>query len=62
MRGSFFASNRDRVIDAGLRERQYLVLEPDAIYAQNKGYFDQLHHWVSDNGYKNCWRGCCRMT
>ena len=45
-----FASNRDRVINAGLRERRYLVLEPDAIYAQNKGYFDRLHHWISDNG------------
>ncbi|UNH31145.1 DUF5906 domain-containing protein [Moellerella wisconsensis] len=45
-----FASNRDRVINAGLRERRYLVLEPDAIHAQNKGYFDRLHHWINDNG------------
>lgn len=45
-----FASNRDRVINAGLRERRYLVLEPDIIYAQNKGYFDRLHQWINDNG------------
>lgn len=45
-----FASNRDRVINAGLRERRYLVLEPDVIYAQNKGYFDRLHQWINDNG------------
>lgn len=45
-----FASNRDRVINAGLRERRYLVLEPDGIYAQNKGYFERLHQWINDNG------------
>lgn len=45
-----FASNHERVIRAGLRERRYLVLEPDGTKAQNKGYFDRLHHWIDNNG------------
>lgn len=45
-----FASNRDRVINAGLRERRYLVLEPDTTYAQDKGYFTCLYQWMADNG------------
>ncbi|CAM8674871.1 TPA: integrase [Kluyvera georgiana] len=45
-----FASNHDRVIRAGLRERRYLVLEPDGSRAQDKGYFDKLHNWVNEGG------------
>lgn len=45
-----FASNHDRVIRAGIRERRYLVLEPDASKAQDKGYFDRLHQWVNEGG------------
>lgn len=45
-----FASNHERVIRAGMRERRYLVLEPDGTKAQNKGYFDQLHHWINHGG------------
>ncbi|KGT88306.1 integrase [Erwinia typographi] len=45
-----FASNHDRVIRAGMRERRYLVLEPDGSKAQEKGYFDRLHQWIKENG------------
>ncbi|WP_413499145.1 primase-helicase family protein [Buttiauxella gaviniae] len=45
-----FASNHDRVIRAGLRERRYLVLEPDGTRAQDKGYFDRLHNWIDSGG------------
>ncbi len=45
-----FASNHDRVILAGMRERRYLVVEPDGSKAQDKHYFDQLHQWINHNG------------
>ena len=45
-----FASNHDFVIKAGSRERRYLVLEPDATIAQNKGYFDDLWQWINSSG------------
>ncbi|WEM42250.1 DUF5906 domain-containing protein [Photobacterium sp. DA100] len=45
-----FASNREQVIKAGLRERRYLVLEPDPKYAQDIGYFSNLRAWINDGG------------
>lgn len=45
-----FASNHERVIRAGMRERRYLVLEPDGTMAQNKDYFTQLHQWINNGG------------
>ncbi|EPP1148897.1 primase-helicase family protein [Yersinia enterocolitica] len=45
-----FASNHERVIRAGMRERRYLVLEPDSSQAQDRGYFDQLHQWINHGG------------
>ncbi len=45
-----FASNHTRVINAGIRERRYLVLEPSADKAQNSDYFEKLWGWVSNGG------------
>lgn len=45
-----FASNHDKVINAGLRERRYLVLEPCQDVCQNKQYFDDLWQWVNNGG------------
>jgi hypothetical protein len=45
-----FASNRPHVIAAGLRERRYLVLEPDAHKAQNDEYFKKLNNWIENEG------------
>ncbi|OEF53826.1 primase-helicase family protein [Enterovibrio norvegicus] len=45
-----FASNRDQVIRAGLRERRYLVLEPDTKHAQDIGYFSKLRAWIHEGG------------
>lgn len=45
-----FASNHTRVLNAGIRERRYLVLEPSAEKAQNSNYFEKLWGWVNDQG------------
>ncbi|EEJ8448077.1 toprim domain-containing protein [Salmonella enterica] len=45
-----FASNSEQVLRASIRERRYLVLEPSAAIAQQKGYFDRLHGWINNNG------------
>lgn len=45
-----FASNHDRVIRAGMRERRYLVLEPDGSRAQDREYFNQLYQWINNGG------------
>ena len=45
-----FASNSSQVLRASIRERRYLVLEPSAEIAQQKGYFDRLHGWINNNG------------
>lgn len=45
-----FASNSNQVLRASIRERRYLVLEPSAAIAQQKGYFDRLHDWINNNG------------
>ena len=45
-----FASNHDHVLMAGQRERRYLVVEPDAKYAQNKAHFKVLYSWLKNNG------------
>ncbi|MGX8942074.1 DUF5906 domain-containing protein [Symbiopectobacterium sp. Eva_TO] len=45
-----FASNSIQALKAGIRERRYLVLEPDPAHAQEKGYFDNLHNWLNNNG------------
>ncbi|PHM23357.1 DUF5906 domain-containing protein [Xenorhabdus ehlersii] len=45
-----FASNSTQALKAGIRERRYLVLEPDGTKAQDKAYFDNLYQWLNDNG------------
>ena len=45
-----FASNHSRVINAGPRERRYLILEPDDTKAQDSDYFKKLWAWVNDEG------------
>tara|TARA_R110002049_G_scaffold309186_1_gene518215 strand:+ start:29089 stop:30438 length:1350 start_codon:yes stop_codon:yes gene_type:complete len=45
-----FASNHENVIKAGLRERRYLVLEPNPDKAQNSAYFDHLWKWIKEGG------------
>lgn len=45
-----FASNSERVLRAGIRERRYLVLTPSDEKAQEKEYFDRLHHWINNGG------------
>lgn len=45
-----FASNHTRVLNAGIRERRYLVLEPSDEKAQDSEYFKNLWAWIEDNG------------
>ncbi len=45
-----FASNHTRVLNAGIRERRYLVLEPSDHKAQDSEYFEMLWGWIKDNG------------
>ncbi len=45
-----FASNHDHTINAGTRERRYLVLEPTPTKAQDKHYFDELWQWINGTG------------
>ncbi len=45
-----FASNSTQVLQAGIRERRYLVLEPSPEKAQSRDYFDQLYRWFNDGG------------
>ncbi|WP_252177952.1 DUF5906 domain-containing protein [Endozoicomonas sp. 4G] len=45
-----FASNHDHVLLAGQRERRYLVIEPDAKYAQNQAHFNQFYSWLNQGG------------
>lgn len=45
-----FASNMERVLNAGSRERRYLVVEPNPALAQNKDYFDNYFAWVKHRG------------
>ncbi|QBY43665.1 primase-helicase zinc-binding domain-containing protein [Arsenophonus nasoniae] len=45
-----FASNSTQALKAGIKERRYLVLEPDGSRAQDKSYFDNLYQWVNDKG------------
>ena len=45
-----FASNHTRVLNAGIRERRYLVLEPSDHKAQDSEYFETLWSWIKDNG------------
>lgn len=48
-----FASNHDHVLMAGQRERRYLVVEPDAKYAQNKAHFKALYGWLNHGGARH---------
>ena len=48
-----FASNHDHVLIAGQRERRYLVVEPDARYAQNKAHFSALYGWLNNGGARH---------
>jgi putative DNA primase/helicase len=45
-----FASNRGHVINAGTKERRYLVLEPSPLMAQNNLYFERLNQWIDNQG------------
>ena len=45
-----FASNHTRVLNAGIRERRYLVLEPSDSKAQDVSYFNQLWAWTNNGG------------
>lgn len=45
-----FASNHTRVLNAGIRERRYLVLEPSDEKAQDSAYFRNLWAWIHDGG------------
>ncbi|ECC2869872.1 integrase [Salmonella enterica subsp. enterica] len=45
-----FASNSTQVLQAGIRERRYLVLEPTPEKAQDRDYFNRLHEWVNCDG------------
>lgn len=45
-----FASNHTRVLNAGIRERRYLVLEPSDEKAQDSAYFRNLWAWIHDSG------------
>ncbi|NMP15168.1 DUF5906 domain-containing protein [Thalassotalea sp. Y01] len=45
-----FASNHHKVLNAGSRERRYLVLEPSSTNAQNKDYFSKLWGWINNGG------------
>ena len=48
-----FASNMNKVLRAGSRERRYLVLEPASINAQDKGYFDIYYNWLNNDGARH---------
>lgn len=45
-----FASNHARVLNAGIRERRYLVLEPSDAKAQDQIYFNTLWAWIRNGG------------
>ncbi len=45
-----FASNQTRVLNAGIRERRYLVLEPLDEMAQNTEYFQKLWEFIRNDG------------
>lgn len=45
-----FASNHTKVLNAGIRERRYLVLEPSDAMAQNTEYFKALWAWIKNDG------------
>ena len=45
-----FASNHGRVLNAGIRERRYLVLEPSEAKAQDSAYFTALWAWTHNGG------------
>lgn len=45
-----FASNHIKVLNAGIRERRYLVLEPSDAKAQDADYFTELWSWIRDGG------------
>lgn len=45
-----FASNHTRVLNAGIRERRYLVLEPSDAKAQDSAYFRELWGWINNGG------------
>ncbi|QPK65159.1 integrase [Methylomonas sp. LL1] len=45
-----FASNHAKVLNAGIRERRYLVLEPSDRYAQDAAYFKRLWAWIENDG------------
>ena len=42
-----FASNHAQVLNAGIRERRYLVLEPSDEKIQDPDYFDSLWAWIN---------------
>lgn len=44
-----FATNNDHVLNAGSRERRYLVLEPSTKYAQNQQYFSEYQRFCDEN-------------
>jgi putative DNA primase/helicase len=43
-----FASNLNQVLSAGMRERRYLVLEPNEANAQDPAYFNRYWNWVNN--------------
>ncbi|MGI9277839.1 MAG: PriCT-2 domain-containing protein [Endozoicomonas sp.] len=46
-----FANNGDgQVLHAGLRERRYLMLEPEPGVAQDARYFQALYRWIEQKG------------
>ncbi|QSX28581.1 hypothetical protein JYB88_09725 [Shewanella cyperi] len=45
-----FAGNSEHMLLAGLRERRYLVLEPNPAKAQDKAYFDRIYEWLEHGG------------
>jgi len=45
-----FASNHAKVLNAGIRERRYLVLEPSDARAQDTEYFSTLWAWIKNEG------------
>lgn len=44
-----FATNNDHVLNAGSRERRYLVLETSAKYAQDQEYFREYQRFCDEN-------------
>lgn len=44
-----FATNNDHVLNAGSRERRYLVLETSAKYAQDQQYFSEYQRFCDEN-------------